>query len=30
MLCAPGEPMITLVDEAELAQRHERRAPRTD
>lgn len=30
MLCAPGESMFTLVDEDELAQRHERRAPRTD
>jgi quercetin dioxygenase-like cupin family protein len=28
MLCEPGQPMITLVDEEELAQRAERRAPR--
>jgi quercetin dioxygenase-like cupin family protein len=26
MLCAPGEPMFTLVDEAELARRRDRRA----
>jgi quercetin dioxygenase-like cupin family protein len=28
MLCQPGEPMLTFVDEAELAQRRTRRAPR--
>lgn len=28
MLCAPGQPMLTLVDEAELAQRAHLRAPR--
>lgn len=28
MLCAPGEPMLTLVDEEELAQRAHLRAPR--
>ncbi|MBN6058454.1 cupin domain-containing protein [Nonomuraea sp. RK-328] len=28
MLCRPGEPMLTLVDEEELAQRENRRAPR--
>lgn len=28
MLCDPDDPMTTLVDEAELAQRKDRRAPR--
>ena len=28
MLCGPGQPMLTLVDEEELAQRKDRRAPR--
>lgn len=28
MLCTPGEPMTTMVDEAELAERKDRRAPR--
>ena len=28
MLCEPGKPMLTLVEEAELAQRKDRRAPR--
>ena len=28
MLCAPGKPMLTLVDDEELAQRKDRRAPR--
>ncbi|MGI5171554.1 cupin domain-containing protein [Spirillospora sp. CA-253888] len=28
MLCEPGEPMLTLVDEAELARRRHLRAPR--
>ncbi|MGW0085814.1 cupin domain-containing protein [Streptomyces sp. NPDC003393] len=28
MLCEPGKPMTTLVDEAELARRKDRRAPR--
>ncbi|GAA1697547.1 cupin domain-containing protein [Nonomuraea maheshkhaliensis] len=28
MLCEPGKPMFTLVEEAELAQRQDRRAPR--
>ncbi|MFV2179518.1 cupin domain-containing protein [Actinomadura sp. LOL_016] len=28
MLCAPGEPMLTLVDEAELARRAHLRSPR--
>ncbi|WP_106403185.1 cupin domain-containing protein [Actinocorallia populi] len=28
MLCAPGEPMLTLVEEAELAERARLRAPR--
>jgi quercetin dioxygenase-like cupin family protein len=28
MLCEPGEPMLTLVDEAELAERAHLRAPR--
>ncbi|MFI0353272.1 cupin domain-containing protein [Actinomadura sp. 9N407] len=28
MLCEPGKPMLTLVDEAELAQRAHLRAPR--
>ncbi|GAA1738248.1 cupin domain-containing protein [Nonomuraea bangladeshensis] len=28
MLCEPGKPMFTLVEEAELAQREDRRAPR--
>ncbi|GIH28093.1 cupin [Acrocarpospora phusangensis] len=28
MMCEPGKPMLTLVDEEELAQRRDRRAPR--
>lgn len=28
MLCEPGKPMLVLVDEEELAQRADRRAPR--
>lgn len=28
MLCEPGKPMLTLVDDEELAQRKDRRAPR--
>ncbi|MFI6299267.1 cupin domain-containing protein [Nonomuraea sp. NPDC050790] len=28
MLCDPSKPMLTLVDEEELAQRQDRRAPR--
>jgi hypothetical protein len=28
MLCVPGKPMLTLVDEDELAQRKDDRAPR--
>jgi quercetin dioxygenase-like cupin family protein len=28
MMCAPGKPMISLVDDEELAQREDRRAPR--
>ncbi|MEU8207490.1 cupin domain-containing protein [Streptosporangium sp. NPDC049046] len=28
MLCEPGKPMFTLVEEAELAQRQDRRGPR--
>lgn len=28
MLCEPGKPMFTLVDEEELAQRKDRRVPR--
>jgi hypothetical protein len=28
MLCAPGQQMLTLVDEEELAQRAHLRAPR--
>jgi quercetin dioxygenase-like cupin family protein len=28
MMCTPGKPMLTLVDEEELAQRKDRRAPR--
>ncbi|MGW0203210.1 cupin domain-containing protein [Nonomuraea sp. NPDC003201] len=28
MLCAPGEPMLTLVGEEELERRRDRRAPR--
>ena len=28
MICAPGQPMLTLVDEDELARRRDRRAPR--
>jgi len=27
MMCAPGEPMIVLVDDEELARRKDRRAP---
>ena len=30
MLCEPGQPMLTFVDEEELAQRKNRRAPRTN
>jgi len=30
MLCEPGKPMLTFVDEEELAQRKSRRAPRTN
>ncbi|MFI1338190.1 cupin domain-containing protein [Streptomyces sp. NPDC020845] len=29
MLCAPGQPMLTLVDEEELSQRAHLRAPRS-
>ena len=29
MLCEPGTPMLTLVDEEELVRRKNRRAPRT-
>jgi hypothetical protein len=29
MLCVPGQPMLTLVDEEELAQRAHLRAPRS-
>jgi hypothetical protein len=28
MMCVPGQPMLTLVDEEELASRRDRRAPR--
>jgi quercetin dioxygenase-like cupin family protein len=28
MMCTPGTPMLTLVDDEELAQRKDRRAPR--
>ena len=28
MMCVPGQPMLTLVDEPELASRRDRRAPR--
>jgi quercetin dioxygenase-like cupin family protein len=28
MMCVPGKPMLVLVDDAELAQRKDRRAPR--
>jgi quercetin dioxygenase-like cupin family protein len=28
MICEPGKPMLTLVDDEELAQRKDRRAPR--
>ncbi|MEO3826574.1 cupin domain-containing protein [Actinomadura sp. B10D3] len=28
MMCVPGQPMLTLVDEEELRQRQDRRAPR--
>ena len=28
MLCPPGQPMLTLVDEEELARRQDRRVPR--
>jgi quercetin dioxygenase-like cupin family protein len=28
MLCAPGQPMLTFVDDGELARRQNRRAPR--
>jgi quercetin dioxygenase-like cupin family protein len=28
MMCVPGQPMLTLVDDEELAQRKDRRAPR--
>ena len=30
MLCEPGQPMLTFVDEEELVQRQDRRAPRTN
>jgi quercetin dioxygenase-like cupin family protein len=30
MLCEPGKPMLTMVDDAELAQRTDRRAPRPE
>jgi quercetin dioxygenase-like cupin family protein len=30
MLCEPGRPMLTLVDEEELVRRKHRRAPRTN
>ncbi|QUH03880.1 cupin domain-containing protein [Saccharopolyspora erythraea] len=30
MHCEPGKPMLVLVDEDELLQRQDRRAPRTD
>ena len=30
MLCAPGRPMLTLVDDEELAQRRDRRTPRME
>ncbi len=30
MLCEPGKPMLTFVDEEELVQRQNRRAPRTN
>jgi hypothetical protein len=30
MLCEPGKPMLTFVDEKELARRKNRRAPRTN
>ena len=30
MLCAPGQPMLALVDEEELLQRKSRRVPRPD
>ncbi|GGJ55800.1 cupin domain-containing protein [Streptomyces brasiliensis] len=30
MMCMPGQPMLTLVDEEELAQRRHLRAPRPD
>jgi quercetin dioxygenase-like cupin family protein len=30
MLCEPGQPMLTLVDEEELVQRADRRAPRPE
>ena len=30
MLCEPGKPMLTLVDEEELVRRKNRRAPRTN
>jgi uncharacterized protein YbjT (DUF2867 family)/quercetin dioxygenase-like cupin family protein len=30
MLCEPGQPMLTFVDEEELVQRQNRRAPRTN
>jgi quercetin dioxygenase-like cupin family protein len=29
MLCEPGKPMLTFVDEEELARRKSRRVPRT-
>ncbi|MEV6866478.1 hypothetical protein AB0M44_36480 [Streptosporangium subroseum] len=28
MMCEPGKPMLTLVDDEELAQRRDRRFPR--
>jgi hypothetical protein len=30
MICAPGQPMLTIVGEDELARRRDRRAPRSD
>lgn len=30
MICAPGQPMLTIVEEDELARRRDRRAPRSD
>jgi hypothetical protein len=30
MLCEPGKPMLTFVDDAELVRRQNRRAPRAN